>query len=115
MSDLVWLIPALPLAGFVLILLFGRRLGEPKAGYLATAMIGAAFVVSVGVFVDLLSKPSEDRAIVVTLFEWLPVGSLHIDMAFLADPLSITMCLFVTGIGAPIPLHAIGYLAGEPQ
>ena len=36
----MWLIPALPLAGFVLILLFGRRLGEPKAGYLATAMIG---------------------------------------------------------------------------
>ena len=54
MSDLVWLIPALPLAGFLLILLFGRRLGEPKAGYLATAMVAAAFVVTVGVFFDLL-------------------------------------------------------------
>ena len=115
MSDLVWLIPALPLAGFVLILLFGRRLGEPKAGYLATTMIGAAFVVTVGVFADLLSKPTEDRAIVVTLFEWLPVGSLHIDMAFLADPLSITMCLFVTGIGSLIHLYAIGYMHGDPK
>ena len=45
MTDVVWLIPALPLAGFVLILLFGRRLGEPLAGYLATAMTGAAFLV----------------------------------------------------------------------
>jgi NADH-quinone oxidoreductase subunit L len=115
MSDLVWLIPALPLAGFLLILLFGRRLGEPKAGYLATTMIAAAFVVTVGVFADLLSKPSEDRAIVVTLFEWLPVGSLHIDMAFLADPLSITMCLFVTGIGSLIHLYAIGYMHGDPK
>jgi NADH-quinone oxidoreductase subunit L len=111
----VWLIPALPLAGFLLILLFGRRLGEPKAGYLATTMIAAAFVVTVGVFADLLSKPSEDRAIVVTLFEWLPVGSLHIDMAFLADPLSITMCLFVTGIGSLIHLYAIGYMHGDPK
>ena len=41
MLDLVWLIPALPLAGFALILLFGRRLGDPKAGYLATLMIAA--------------------------------------------------------------------------
>ena len=30
MTDVVWLIPAFPLAGFVLILLFGRRLGEPQ-------------------------------------------------------------------------------------
>ena len=48
MTDVVWLIPALPLAGFLLILLFGRRLGEPMAGFLATAMVAAAFVVTVG-------------------------------------------------------------------
>ena len=39
MLDAVWLIPALPLAGFAIILVFGRRLGEPKAGYVATLMI----------------------------------------------------------------------------
>ena len=38
MLDLVWLIPALPLAGFALILLFGRRLGEPPAGYLPSVL-----------------------------------------------------------------------------
>ena len=88
MLDLVWLIPALPLLGFLLILLFGRRLGEPRAGYLATAMCGGAFVVAVGVFLDLLSKTAEERQHVVTLWSWLPVGSLHVDVAFLADPLS---------------------------
>src|SRR5215207_4868514 len=78
-------------------------------------MVGASFVVAVGAYFDLLSKPEEERAHVVTLFEWLPVGSLHIDMAFLADPLSITMCLFVTGIGALIHLYAIGYMHGDPK
>ena len=48
MLDLVWLIPALPLAGFVLIFLFGRRFGEPLAGVLATLMTATAFVVTVG-------------------------------------------------------------------
>ena len=36
-------------------------------------------------------------------------------MAFLADPLSITMCLFVTGIGALIHLYSIGYMHGDPK
>ncbi|MCU1503445.1 MAG: nuoL [Ilumatobacteraceae bacterium] len=115
MIDVVWLIPALPLLGFLLILLFGRKLGEPRAGYLATAMCGAAFVVSVGVFLDLLSKSAEERQHVVKVWSWLPVGSLHVDLAFLADPLSITMCLFVTGVGTLIHLYSIGYMHGDPK
>jgi NADH-quinone oxidoreductase subunit L len=114
--DVVWLIPALPLAGFVLILLFGRRLGDPKAGYLATLMCGGAFVVTVGVFFDLLSQSGEERAHNISkVFAWVPVGSLKVDLAFLADPLSITMCLFVTGIGTLIHLYAIGYMHGDPR
>ena len=115
MLDIVWLIPALPLAGFALILLFGRRLGDPKAGYLATLMCGGAFVVTVGVFFDLLSKPAEERQHISKVFSWVPVGSLKVDLAFLADPLSITMCLFVTGIGTLIHLYAIGYMHGDPR
>ena len=115
MLDLVWLIPALPLAGFAIILLFGRRLGDPKAGYLATLMCSAAFVVTVGIFFDLLSKPAEERQHVYRLFSWVPVSSLKVDLSFLVDPLSITMCLFVTGVGALIHLYAIGYMHGDPR
>ena len=115
MLDVVWLIPAFPLFGFLTLVVFGRKLGDPKAGYFATAMVAASFVVAVGAYFDLLSKPTDERSHVVTLFEWLPVGSLHVDMAFLADPLSITMCLFVTGIGALIHLYAIGYMHGDPK
>ena len=115
MLDLVWLIPALPLAGFLLILLFGRILGEPRAGILATVMTASSFLVVVGVYFDLLSRTAEERHHVVTLFSWLPVGSLQVDMALLADPLSITMALFVTGIGSLIHLYAIGYMHGDPK
>ena len=40
MLDLVWLIPALPLAGFLLLVVFGRKLGGPASGWLASAMVG---------------------------------------------------------------------------
>ncbi len=115
MSNVVWLIPALPLAGFLINLVLGRKLGEPRAGYLATAMCGAAFVVTVGVFFDLASKTAEERRYVKNLFDWVPVGSLKIGLGFLVDPLSITMALFVTGIGTLIHLYSIGYMHGDPK
>jgi len=115
MLDLIWLVPALPLAGFLLIVLFGRKLGEPGAGILATIMTASSFVVVAAIYFDLLSRTAEERHHVVTLFSWLPVGSLQVDLALLADPLSITMALFITGIGSMIHLYAIGYMHGDPK
>ncbi|MFM8311975.1 MAG: NADH-quinone oxidoreductase subunit L [Ilumatobacteraceae bacterium] len=115
MLDLVWLIPALPLAGFLILMVLGRRLGDPRAGYLATAMVAGSFLVSVGVFFELLGMPTEERHAVQRLFTWVPIGEISVDLAFLADPLSITMCLFVTGIGTLIHLYATGYMHGDPR
>ena len=115
MLDVIWLIPALPLAGFLLNLVFGRILGEPRSGLLATLMVAASFVVTVGVFFDLVGRSAEERHHVETVFSWMPIGSLSVDLAFLADPLSITMALFVTGIGSLIHLYAVGYMHGDPK
>lgn len=115
MLDLIWLVPALPLTGFLLVLLFGRRFGEPLAGIVATLMTAASFVVVALIYFDMVSLPEEERREVVTLFSWIPVGALQIDLAFLADPLSITMALFITGIGSLIHLYAIGYMHGDPK
>ena len=111
--DLVWLIPALPLAGFLLLLVAGRRLGEPFAGILATAMIGGSFLVTVLAFVGLLDKPEEERQFTQVLFDWIPAGGLSVEVGFLADPLSITMCLFITGVGTLIHLYSVGYMHGD--
>ena len=63
----------------------------------------------------MLSRDGDDRTHVVKVFTWLPVGSLHVDMAFLVDPLSMTMCLFVTGVGTLIFMYSIGYMHGDPK
>lgn len=115
MTDALWLLPAFPLFGALILIVFGRRLGDPRSGWFATAMPLASFLVTVGVYFNLLSRDSQDRSEVVTLFSWIPVGDLQIDFAFLADPLSITMALFITGIGSLIHLYAIGYMHGDPK
>ena len=115
MIHAVWLIPALPLAGFLILLVAGRRLGDPKAGYLATAMMVGSFLVAVGVFFDLMGRDGEDRIFEQDIYTWMNVGGLDVHVGFLADPLSITMALFVTGVGALIHLYSVGYMHGDER
>ncbi len=113
MLDLVWIIPALPLVGFCILLLVGKRIGEPLSGYLATAMVGGSFLAAVGVFLSLVGKSESERAFTKTMFSWIP--ALGVNAALLVNPLSIIMVLFVTGIATLIHLFAIGYMHGDPR
>ena len=117
MVELVWLIPALPLLGFVVLLVAGKLLVEPRSGWIATTAAGASFLMTLVVFVGLLSRDSHsgERSYELVLFEWLPAGSLHVEAGFLVDPLSVTMALFVSGVGALIHLYSIGYMHGDPK
>jgi len=106
----VFLIPLLPLAGFVILLLSGRKLGKERAGWLGTLMVAASFVVTVVVFVGLFRLPTGARSYTQTWFTWISAGHLHVDMGLLVDPLSMTMAAFVTGVSALIHLYSIGYM-----
>ena len=109
--DLIWIVPALPALGAAILLLFGRRLGEPKAGWLATGLMALSFAWSVVMLLAL--RDIEARTHTVDLFTWFPTGGLQVKMGFLADPLSITFILFVTGVGTLIHLYSIGYMHGD--
>ena len=117
MVELVWLVPALPLFGFVVLLLTGHLLGAPQSGWVAPVAAGASFIATAIVFVGLLGKDAHEgeRSYEFVLFEWLPAGSLKVEAGFLVDPLSVTMALFVTGVGALIHLYSIGYMHGDQK
>src|SRR5581483_2989143 len=115
MLNIVWLLPALPLLGFGVLLASGRRMGDPRAGWFATTMVAGAFAVAVVLFAGLFSRAPDHRVFVQTLFDWIPVGGLHIPVAFRVDQLSITMALFVTGVSTLIHLYSIGYMHGDDR
>ncbi len=104
------LVPGFALLGFLIVLVVGRKLGDPKAGWVGTGAILGSFVCTLLTFFGLLSRPASNRFYIENLFSWIPVGSLHVNIAFLADPLSMTMALFVTGVSTLIHLYAIGYM-----
>jgi NADH-quinone oxidoreductase subunit L len=113
MVNLVWLIPALPLAGFVILVFFGKRLGAPLSGWLATLMVGGAFAASIAVLSGLVNQPEHTFGQV--LFAWVPAGDFHVDAGFYLDPLSMTLLLVITGVGGLIHLYAVSYMHGDPR
>ena len=72
MLRVAFLIPLLPLAGFVILLAFGRKLGNPLAGWVATLMVAASFVVTVIVFAGLFQLPAGGRSYTADL--------VHVDL-----------------------------------
>jgi NADH-quinone oxidoreductase subunit L len=112
---LAWLITAFPLAGFLLLFLGRRHLKEPLSGWIATLMMAGAFVSAVVVFSGLHSLDEEKRQVVLKGVEWIKAGGFSVRFNLLVDPLSITMVLFVTGVGALIHLYSIGYMHGQER
>src|SRR5664280_1020707 len=111
MAHVATLILLFPLGGFLFILVNGRNMNERQIGVVGTGAVAASFVLAIITFVLLLHHAT--REVTVNLFSWISVGSLHVPAALLVDPLSITMCLFVTGISALIHLYSTGYMHGE--
>ena len=107
-------IVALPLIGFVINLVLGRRLGEPVAGWVGTLAAGGSFIASLVVWVTMLGKPAGERVVDLNIFTWFPVAGLHANAGLQMDPLSMTMALFVTGVSTAIHLYSIGYMHRDP-
>src|SRR3954464_7612731 len=111
----VWLAVAFPLLGFLINggLSLRRTQGKDVVSVVGVGVLAAAFIVSVGVFLELWAHPPHEP-IIVNLWRWLPVGTLQIDMAFQADQLSAVMLLVVTGVGSLIHLFSVGYMKEDP-
>ena len=111
MTDLLWLIPALPLAGFAILLVTEGRLPKLAVALVGAGSIGLAalttFVVGSG-FLDAGSEPY-----VQTLWVWMDVAGFSPNVTLYLDGLSLVMLGVITGVGFLIHLYATGYMALE--
>ncbi|MHA0286291.1 NADH-quinone oxidoreductase subunit L [Mycobacterium sp. C3-094] len=110
----VWLLIALPLGGAAVLLLGGRR--TDRWGHLlGTAAALASFACAATLFVAMLGRATEQRAVHETLFRWVPVGGLQVDFGLQLDQLSMCFALLITGVGSLIHIYSIGYMADDPD
>lgn len=113
-ENLIALLVAAPLLGAAVLLCGGRRLD--RAGHwLGTLFAAASFVIGVVLFLDMLGKSADDRALHQKLFSWIPVEGFQADVAFQLDQLSMTFVLLITGVGTLIHIYSIGYMAHDER
>ncbi|MBK7384057.1 MAG: NADH-quinone oxidoreductase subunit L [Flavobacteriales bacterium] len=113
MTDLLAvLVPALPLAGAVLLSALRRKLSATVAGSIATALIAISFVATVILFSGF---DTEAGGRTVRILDWLNITGMDIPLALRIDALSLTMMLIVTGVGALIHLYSIGYMHDDER
>jgi len=107
-------VPLLPLGGFAVNTLVGRRLAR-AAGWLATLLLAAAFAITVAALLELLGKDPDSRVAILRGYAWFVSGDLRVAFDLRVDPLSITLALVVTGVGSLIHLYSIGYMAADAR
>jgi NADH-quinone oxidoreductase subunit L len=109
--SLVWLVPTLPLLGFVLngaLALSGAR-GKRLVSIIGVGTLLASFAVAV-VVVRALALAHPDAPLVFHYWDWIPVGTLQVGYALQVDQLSAVMMLVVTGVGSLIHIFSVGYM-----
>ncbi len=111
MIKLVWLVPLLPLIGFIIIGLFGKKLSKGLVGIIGSGVIFGALAIAVGIFFEL--KNGVQKEYTVELFNWISAGKLSIPFSFLIDPLSSLFLLIITGIGFLIHVYSVGYMSHD--
>ncbi len=107
----LWLIPLLPLAGFLLNGLLGKRL--PKSIVTAIALLASLGSLLVVTDAFLFSFRPSALPHVEIYGQWITTGSLHIDFSFVLDQLSLVMLPVVTGVGFLIHIYSVGYMHEE--
>ena len=96
-----------PFLGFLINVFFGKSLGKTVSGSIGTASVVISFLITIFFFNQITST---GKAIQITLFDWIQISNLKINLGFLLDQLSVLWLLFVTGIGSLIHLYSISYM-----
>ena len=110
---LLWLVPALPLAGFLVLVLAGGGLPRWAIGLVGAGSVGVAAVLAFVIAAAFLGAYPPDGAFSQTLWTWLVSGDLHAAISLHLDRLSLVMLLVITGVGFLILVYSTGYMADD--
>lgn len=108
MINLVFLVPLLPLIGFLLNGFLNNNISKNVAASIGVLSVAGSFVVAAGIFLQ--SYGQHNLSQTVQYCTWLKAGSLTLPFEFLVDPLSILFMLIVTGVGLLIHIYSVGYM-----
>ena len=113
-DTLIPLIPLLPIVGFLITAVVGRRLGK-QAHWVPVGLVVVSWAVAMVVVFAALTgeEPFGEHGYGVTLWQWIPAGSFVVDVGLFVDNLTACLLIVVTTIGMLVHIYSIGYMAHD--
>ncbi len=106
--DSLWLVPALPLAGFLVLFVTQGKLPDRVVAFVGAGSVGLAALVALGVGWQFVQ--SGEASFALPLWTWIAVGDFTPSVTLYLDSLSLVMTGVITGVGFLIHLYATGYM-----
>jgi len=113
MLQLLWLVPAVPFAGALMLAIFGPRMRSKVVAVVGVGTIAVSAVISLLIAGAFLSAPPAAGADTQVLWTWIDVGSFHSAIAFYLDALSLVMVVVVTFVSFLIHLYSTEFMRGD--
>ncbi len=110
MLNLLYLIPAFPLAGFVVLALLGKRMPKNLVALIGAGSVGLSALLALLIAISFVSAPPKDHVFIQTLGTWFDVGDLNIAFSLSLDSLSLLMTLVITFVGFLIHLYSTEFM-----
>tara|TARA_R110002110_G_scaffold2830_1_gene14222 strand:+ start:165033 stop:166877 length:1845 start_codon:yes stop_codon:yes gene_type:complete len=116
MIELLWLVPTIPVIGFLILTLTQGKLSEVPAGIIGAGSIGLSFLVALLVGLDFMAMSEAGASsFSQNLWTWMAVGSFEAGFTLYLDGVSLVMMFIITGIGFLIHVYATGYMHDDPS
>ena len=108
---LLLVVPLAPLAGALVAGLFGRQVGRVGAHTVTIVGVALSFLLSAWVLWDVAAHGARFNG---TVYEWMRVGTLKMEIGFLVDGLTAMMMCVVTFVSLMVHVYTVGYMADDP-
>ena len=113
MLDLLWLVPAAPFAGFLVLIVLGGRLRRTRVAIVGAGSIALSAAIAFLIAARFSALPPDARVFTQTLWTWVRIDDFVPAVAFRLDALSLVMMLVVTGVSFLIHLYSTAFMEGD--
>jgi len=113
MSNLLWLVPVLPFAGFLILALVGKHVSRVWVAIIGAGSVSLSAIIVLIIGIGFLLHPPATGSYSQTLWTWMQVAGLNPKITLFLDALSLVFVFVITFIGALIHIYSVGFMTGD--
>jgi NADH-quinone oxidoreductase subunit L len=113
MDNLLWLLPALPFAGFLILALAANHLSRQMVAVIGAGSVSLSAILLLILGISFLTHPPASGHYVQTLWTWVEVANFKPEITLFLDPLALVFVFVITFVGALIHIYSTGFMAGD--